>query len=191
MDRGLVNPATRRAVKLGLLLGLAHHPLCTEFQSDVVQLGRIHACSGCLATWPVFLVAVPLIAAARLQGMPALPLLAAGLAMGVPQLASYGWRRSRAERAAAKALGGLGLACVAIGVLAAGWPPAVLLAVLAAGLVTSIGLQVIRMRTILATCGACPFKRAWDVCPGFNAGVAATRRDGDGGPDIPASLLPP
>jgi hypothetical protein len=118
-----------------------------------------------------------------------LALLAAGFAMGIPQLASYGWRGSRLERAGVKALGGVGLAGVVVGALTAGWPLWALVPTLTAGLLASVGLQAVRMRSILATCDACPFRRDWDSCPGFNAGVAATRRDGEGGVDLPASLL--
>jgi hypothetical protein len=184
-----VTPLVRRSIRLGLLLGLAHHPLCTEFRDDVVRVGRLHVCSGCVATWPTFLVTLPLALAWHLQGTSALAMLAAGLALGVPHLASYGWRGSRLERAGVKALGGVGLAGVVVGALTAGWPLWVLVVLLAAGLVASVGLQAVRMRSILATCDACPFKRDWDSCPGFNAGVLATRRDGEVGPDLPASLL--
>jgi hypothetical protein len=182
---------TRQAIALGLRLGLAHHPLCTEFQTDFVPVGRLQVCSGCLATWPAFFATLPLALAWRLDGAAPLAMLAAGFAMGIPQLASYGWRGSRLQRAGVKALGGVGLAGVVVGAFTAGWPLWGLAAVLAVGLVACIALQWVRMRSILATCDACPFHRDWDSCPGFNAGVAATRRDGEGGPDLPRSLLPP
>lgn len=180
-----MTPLARRSVRLGLHLGLAHHPLCTEFRTDVVRLGRLHACSGCLATWPAFAVAFPLALLARLDGAPAWSLLAAGLVLGLPQMASYRWRLSRLERAAAKAVGGVGLALALAGALAAGWPAVALVAVLALGMLASLALQVVRFRSILATCDACPFKRDWETCPGFDgAPVTAVAPQ-----TVPVSLL--
>ena len=180
-----MTPLARRSVRLGLHLGLAHHPLCSEFRTDVVRLGRLHVCSGCLATWPVFLLALPLTLMARLDGASGWALLWAGLVLGLPQMASYRWRLSRLERAAAKAVGGVGLAMVVTGVLASGWPGVVLVAVLAAGMLASFGLQLIRLRSILATCDACPFKREWETCPGFTGAPPSTA-----GPQaVPVSLL--
>jgi hypothetical protein len=180
-----LTPQARRAVRVGLHLGLAHHPLCTEFRTDLVRFGRLHVCSGCLATWPVFVLAFPLGLLARLEGAPALALAAAGLALGLPQMATYRWRMSRLERAAAKAVGGVGLAMVLAGILTAGWPTVAVVAVLTAGVLASLGLQVIRLRSILATCDACPFRRDWDACPGFQPPAAPPE-----GPAVgPASLL--
>ena len=163
-----MTPLARRSVRLGLHLGLAHHPLCTEFRTDVVRIGRVHVCSGCLATWPAFALAFPFAVLALKDGAPALALLLAGLALGLPQMATYRWRMSRRERAAAKAVGGVGLAMVVAGALAAGWPVVALATVLAAGMLASLALQVVRLRSILATCDACPFKRDWEACPGFD-----------------------
>ena len=173
------------SIRLGLHLGLAHHPLCSRFRADVVHVGRAHLCSGCLATWPAFALVLPMALLARLQGAPAWALLAAGLVLGLPQMASYGWRRSRAERAAAKVVGGAGLALALTGLLGLGLPGPALLGVLIAGGAGSIALQGLRMRAILATCDACPFRRAWDRCPGFQAGMPPTD------PTAPAPLLSP
>lgn len=182
-----MTPLARRSVRLGLHLGLSHHPLCSEFRSDVVRLGRVHVCSGCLATWPVFALVFPLALMARLDGASAWALLAAGLAVGLPQMATYRWRLSRLERAAAKAVGGAGLAMALTGVLAAGWPVVALVAVLAVGMLASLALQLLRLRSILATCDACPFRRDWATCPGFQ-GAPAVAMAPSVGPG-PASLL--
>ena len=180
-----MTPLARRAVRLGLHLGLAHHPLCTEFRTDVVRVGRLHVCSGCLATWPVFVLALPLALLARLDGAPGLALAAAGLVLGMPQMATYRWRMSRLERAAAKAVGGVGLAMALAGVLTVGWPLVAVVGVLTVGVLASLALQVVRLRSILATCDACPFKRDWDACPGFQPPVSPPE-----GPSVgPASLL--
>ncbi|HUR25079.1 MAG TPA: hypothetical protein VM327_03575 [Candidatus Thermoplasmatota archaeon] len=145
----------------------------------------MHVCSGCLATWPVFALAFPLTLAARLDGASGWGLLTAGLVLGLPQMATYSWRRSRLERAGAKAIGGAGLALAVTGVLAAGWPGLALVAVIALGMLASLALQVVRLRSILATCDACPFKRDWEACPGFTGAPPPTA-----GPQaVPVSLL--
>jgi hypothetical protein len=175
----------RDAVRIGLHLGLAHHPLCSEFRSDVVRVGRVHLCSGCLVAWPSFLLSLPFAILWRLDGAPAWPLLAVGLALGAPQLASYLRRGSRAERATAKALGGSGLALVFTGLLGLGWPGFWLVGALSVGGVASLALQAVRLRAMLATCDACPFRRQWESCPGFNAGTGAPSPGVDG----PVSLV--
>lgn len=180
-----MTPLTRRSVRLGLHLGLAHHPLCSEFRSDVVRLGRVHLCSGCLATWPAFAIAMPLALLARFDGAAPLGLVAAGLALGLPQMASYRWRLSRLERAAAKAVGGVGLAMALAGVVTAGWPMGAVVALLAAGALASVALQVVRLRAILATCDACPFRRDWEACPGFDGAP----KPAAGPRAVPVSLL--
>jgi hypothetical protein len=151
----------------------------------MVRVGRLHVCSGCLATWPAFLLAIPVALMVRMDGASAGALLSSGLVLGLPQMASYGWRLSRLERAAAKAVGGIGLALVVTGVLASGWPVLVLVAAVALGMLASLGLQAIRLRSILAVCDACPFKRDWETCPGFAAAPPPTA-----GPQaVPVSLL--
>ena len=35
-----------------------------------------------------------------------------------------------------------------------------------AGLATLMALQVARLRQVLATCDACPYRRDWEACPG-------------------------
>ena len=42
----------------------------SPFQPTVVLLGGLPVCAGCLATWPAFLLALPLAVQARLDGAP-------------------------------------------------------------------------------------------------------------------------
>ena len=174
-----------RPVRAGFLLAIAHHPVCTRFRHDVVRLGGLPVCAGCLATWPSFLVALPLAIQARLDGAPALALLAVGVALAVPQMTAYARpRQSRAQRAAAKVLGGAALAVALAAVLTSGWPLWAAVTAIGAGVLATAALQAVRLRGMLAACDACPYRRDWEACPGFaGAGPAL--------PGAPTSLLEP
>lgn len=157
----------RREASVAVRLLLEHHPLCSWFAGDRVQVGPLRVCSGCLAAVPAaalgFVVALRVI----VLGVPPLPLCAGALVLGLPQLTTYLHRGPRAWRFTAKALGGLGLGGVAMSALLlpvpVGW-----IAGGAAGLVLAfVGLQAARVRSILRTCDACPYARDWDRCPGF------------------------
>ncbi len=146
-------------------LALRHHPLCDRFDAD--RFGPI--CSGCAVFWPAFFVAGPAAASLWLQGTSAWVLLAVGVVVGLPQLPGLRWRFSRPTRAVIKGLGGLavGAALFAVIVLPVSWW-------LRGGLLACMGLAfvailAIRMRSILATCNACVWKRDWGRCPGFGA----------------------
>jgi hypothetical protein len=167
-------------VALALRLAAAHHPLCTAFRSDVVRLGRLHVCGGCLATWPAFIAALPLAWLARTQGVPAWPLAAAGLALGLPHLASYAVRAPVPVRRAAKAVGGAGLALLVVGAATSGTGLPGLVALVLAGCAASLALQAVRLRAMLRTCAACPHRRDWGSCPGMD--VTGLARPLPGGP---------
>lgn len=177
-----------RPVRAGLLLAVAHHPVCTSFRHDVVRLGGLPVCAGCLATWPAFLLALPLAAQARLDGAPALALLAVGFTLAVPQMTAYlrrpGPGRSRGGRAVAKVLGGAGLGVALAAVLTSGWPLWAAAAAIGAGVLATAALQAVRFRRLLATCDACPYRRDWEACPGV-AGAGPSL------PGAPRSLLDP
>lgn len=156
----------RANVNVALRLALAHHPLCHWFQADRIQVGRIAVCSGCLATWPAFLILAPV--ALRLPVAPAL-LAATGILLATPQMASYIRRAGRAWRFTAKLLGGVGLALLVAGILRTPVPWSWRLGALAVVVVGFAVLQAIRLRSMLGTCDACPYRRDWESCPGFRA----------------------
>jgi hypothetical protein len=171
-------------VRTGLLLSMAHHPLCTRFRHDVVRLAGLPVCSGCLATWPVFLLLLPVAVQARLHGAPALALLAVGVVLALPQVTAYRrrGRRSTSARTSAKVLGGAGLAAALAGALTAGWPLFAVVAAIGTGVLATAALQAVRLRGMLATCDACPYRRDWEACPGMvGAGPVL--------PEGPTSLL--
>jgi hypothetical protein len=159
---------TRQGIDVGLRLALSHHPLCARFESDVAKLGSLQVCSGCLASWP----AVPLGVAAGVwvvvEGAPGWAVAASALALGLPQVMTYLHRGDRMFRALAKILGGFGLGAFVVGLVTSGASATVVLAVIAAFSVAFLGLQALRMKKILDTCDACPWRRQWAQCPGFN-----------------------
>ena len=153
-------------VTVALRLALAHHPLCHWFQADRIQVGRIDVCSGCLATWPAFFLLVPFA-----LGFPVAPavLAATGILLAAPQMASYVRRAGRAGRFAAKLAGGAGLALLVADILRTPVPWTWRFAALGAVVAGFALLQAIRLRNLLRTCDACPYRRDWESCPGFRA----------------------
>lgn len=163
-----MRPDTRAAIRTGVRLALAHHPLCGYFAHDTLPAGPLRVCSGCAAAAPAFLLALaPALAAARAWG--ALPALALGLALGLPHLAGYLRRRGRVARFAAKAVGGAGLALVMAAILLAPWALVAKASLLALMALAFVALQLARMRQMLRTCRACPWAARWAQCPGFAA----------------------
>lgn len=92
---------------------------------------------------------------------------AAGLVLGVPHVWTLLARPTRAARTAAKSLGGFGLALATVGGLLPLSLPAQMAVTLLA-LPPLAAMVTLRVRRILRTCDACPWRRDWAHCPGFN-----------------------
>ena len=157
---------TRQGLRLGGLLALAHHPLCAPFGGDVLRVGTIRLCVGCLATWPLFLVTL---VAIPLSGWWTSPpeMLALGLLLGLPQAIVAARGSPRLWSIAAKAVGAPGLALVVLAILlfpGPAWQRLLLASVGTLGLGLLLGL---RLRRMLARCGACVWRRRWADCPGM------------------------
>ena len=146
---------------------LQHHPLCKEFAADRIRVAGIAVCSGCLAAAPAALAGLVFGVLAVVRGAPVWAVLAAGATLGLPQLTTYLHRGGRAWRFAVKVLGGLGLGAVLASALALPVHDAWLIGGAFVVAVAFSALQALRVRSILATCDACPYARDWDACPGF------------------------
>lgn len=167
-------------VRVAFRLALAHHPLCSWFRDD--RIGPV--CSGCALFWPAFFAATPAVLVALVRGTDTLAMLGAAIVLGLPQLLTARWRFGRTARGAIKLLGGVAVA-IAIPTL---WFLPFSLGIriaLNAAMVAAFGLLiVVRMRSILRTCDACPWQRDWERCPGFRvhgggAHEEAGKPDGD------------
>ena len=152
------------AARLAGRLSRAHHPHCSYFERDVATRWRL--CVGCLVMWPLFLTTVIGIYP-WLPDAEAGPLLAFGLAMGVPQVFTSFARRADWFRHGAKAVGGVGLGLAFWGWFLLPLPLAPKLWIFAAGLVGMAGLAGLRLRKIIVTCRACPYRMDWETCPGM------------------------
>lgn len=156
-----------RQAHVAVELALAHHPLCHYFSSDVARWRNLRFCLGCVAAIPAFVVGLVAAWAGIAAGFPAATACMIGLSLGVPQAVSYFRRRGRSARVATKIVGGLGLGFLVSGLLLL---PASALVIFLAFAVLSLaflGFQLLRLRKILATCRACPWKMDWENCPGF------------------------
>lgn len=158
----------REGIRLGLRLATAHHPLCTWFKDDRYHWGRIQVCRGCAAAIPTFVLGL-IIAVAALLHEPAFALHVGGIGLlfGIPHGTTYLHRFPPAYRATAKLTGGLGLGLLITTLLLAPIPPWQRIFLLAGFGVCFLVLQGVRMKKILATCDACPWRRDWARCPGF------------------------
>lgn len=166
--------------RVAIRLLLEHHPLCSEFAGDRVRVGRMAVCSGCLAAAPAALVGLAAALVVILRGAAPLAVLVTGLVLGLPQATTYLHRGGRAWRAAVKALGGLGIGLLAGSAL---FLPRAWVALGSVLLLAAFaGLQAVRVKAILRTCDACPYRRDWASCPGFQAHASAMP---------PAPALPP
>lgn len=152
---------------MALRLALAHHPLCSWFHADTHAIVGVRVCSGCAWAFPGMLAGLVAALSLGLHWEP-VALAGAGLTLGLPQLTTYVYRGNPAYRHFAKAIGGVGLG----GLTAAlPWIPLDLAWKIGGGLVLGlvfVGLQLLRVRSMLATCRKCPWAMNWEVCPGFN-----------------------
>ena len=160
-----MDPATRAQLVVGARVALAHHPLCSYFEHDVIRIGRARVCSGCALALPALLLGV--LAAWLARGLDPFALGAIGLACGAPQLLSYGARRGRLARGATKLVGGFGLGLFLVALWLLPLPLAWRVAGAALLGLSFVALQLVRMRAIWRTCQACPWRARWDECPGF------------------------
>lgn len=153
--------------RVAVRLLLQHHPLCGYFADDRLKVAGVAVCSGCLAAVPASMVGLVGGIAWILHGAPSVAVLAGGLVLGLPQLTTYLHRGRRPWRFAVKLLGGLGIGAVVASAPFLPWPRAWVLAGFVALGLAFVALQAVRVRSILATCDACPYHRDWDACPGF------------------------
>lgn len=177
----------RSHLLVALRLSLAHHPLCHHFSSD--RFGPV--CSGCALFVPAFATTMPIAVAALLAGADSTAMFLAGAVLGLPQLAGMRLRWGRPARAAVKLLGGVGVATANVGLVMLPVPLPVKLALLALELAAFAGILALRMRSILATCHACPWRRDWEACPGFVPGARREPPVHARLPDTQRAVLPP
>lgn len=158
----------REGIRLGLRLATAHHPLCSWFKDDRYRVGPVRLCRGCTAAAPMFALGF-FVALLSIFHEPTIVFHVGGfgLLLGIPHGTTYLHRFPSAYRAMAKLTGGFGLGLLITVLLLAPiplWQQGVLLGGLGASFLV---LQGLRMKKILATCDACPWRRDWARCPGF------------------------
>lgn len=159
-----MDASTRRAIRTAGRIVLAHHPSCSTFSSDMVIRGRV--CAGCAWTWPIFLGALAVLVVLHPR-IDAWALLAGGIALGTPQVATIFVKTSTMARRAAKALGGLGLACAVWGTYQLPVPAGAKLGIVLAGLAAFGVLLGFRMARLMQVCRACPYRMDWENCAGM------------------------
>jgi len=147
---------------------LSHHPHCKYYDKDVLHIGKLKLCWGCIVTYPTMIIALVLITAfGWYREFAWWQFFIAGIVFGSFELISL-WRKGRGLRhRTIKFFLGLGLAFMTVGVFTI---PIHLIfrsiiylyLYMAAGLLGS--LRIIAMER---KCKKCPWKGNWYRCPGF------------------------
>ncbi len=100
----------------------SHHPDTPAYAQDVYRIAGMQLCIGCFTTFPLFLLATPILAATGLPGPRWAPIVA-GLALASLQaISAAGLARHRATKIAVKTALGVGLALAVVGLRDAPWP---------------------------------------------------------------------
>ena len=146
----------------------AHHPLCTSFSHDLLQIRGWKLCLGCAISYPL--------AIAVLIGSLWYPygdwgwyeLAIWGIPLGLVQLTStVGLTKWRSLKIVVKIILGIGIGLSTLAILKLPFPfPMRMLALIFCAQLASIPAGL-RSRNIRKKCEECPYKARWDCCPGY------------------------
>lgn len=147
---------------------LSHHPLCTTFSEDLLQIKGWKLCLGCAITYPVAIFVI--------LGSLWFPygnwdwelLATTGIPLGLLQiLSTFGLTKKRALKIFVKITLGLGIGLTALSILKIPLPfPIRMLIFIAATQIASIPAGL-RARNIKKKCEECAYNAEWGSCPGY------------------------
>ena len=168
-----------RSIKFTLPHVLSHHPHCRYYDKDVLHLGKLKICWGCIVTYPVMILTMFMIIFMDLTSeFSWWQFIIAGIVFGSFEFISL-WRKGRGLRhRIIKFLLGIGLASVIIGVFVIpihiGWKILIFIHLyLLAGFFGSF-----RIRAMEKKCKKCSWKGNWYRCPGFEEMNSRLEREG-------------
>jgi len=173
LDPALARKIDRLARRAHAFHRFAHHPLCGAYRGEVVALGRLRLCKGCL------LAGLGL--ALGLGGALAVPPLSLGAAAGLALLdAAWAWAlaRLRPGKALSRFLPGLLLGFAFAAALRTGRPWGLALAA-GVALVPVLFIRAYRRRgPFRAPCATCPERSLGTACSGYAAQARRERAFG-------------
>ncbi|MFW3146688.1 MAG: hypothetical protein ACMUIE_07755 [Thermoplasmatota archaeon] len=147
---------------------LSHHPHCTKYRRDVLNIGRLKLCWGCIVTYPVAIAVVILILHfGTYKDYPWYLFILMGVAFGSFEFISL-WRKGTGLRhRMIKIFLGIGIALVTVGIFMI--PVHILLRLyfLFAGYTAAGAAMSLRLRGMEKKCKRCEWKGNWYQCPGF------------------------
>ncbi|MDC0161313.1 hypothetical protein OAI71_00430 [Marine Group III euryarchaeote] len=147
---------------------LSHHPLCSSFTEDLIQVKGWKICLGCAIAYPLAILVI--ICSIWLPyGNWGWEFLAmTGIPLGLLQLMStIGLTKKRSLKIFIKILLGVGLGLTALFILKIPLPfPIRMLIFIAAAQLASIPAGL-RSKNIKKKCEKCPYNAEWGSCPGY------------------------
>ncbi|MEM3341470.1 MAG: hypothetical protein QW728_02130 [Thermoplasmata archaeon] len=147
---------------------LSHHPLCSEFDTDVLIIGRIKLCTGCFISYPI---AAGLILLKKLAGFPDVEwyvFFTAGAMLGILNLLSTaGYTNTRTTKVFIKVALGIGLGWTFLGIIYAPLTTLLKAAVFIFATLAIFGLSLMRYFSIRRVCRRCRWKGDYKVCEGM------------------------
>ncbi len=147
---------------------LSHHPLCSTFKQDLLQVRGWKLCLGCAISYPL--------AISIMIGSLWYPygdwewyeLAIWGIPLGLVQLTStIGLTKWRSLKIVVKIILGIGIGLTVLAVLKLPFPlPIRTLVLISCAQLASIP-AALRSKNIKKKCEECPYEARWDCCPGY------------------------
>ena len=177
MSRGLAARLDRISRRAHLFHRFAHHPLCVAYAGEVVRLGSVRVCKGCLLTSAGIALGVPLaLVSAPALGLRGSALLGTAVSLACAAIPLFGWQTP--PKLLTRMLYAVGLVFTPVAALVASREDrgAAMLIGLAAIAMTVVRVARYRARgPNRAPCTTCAEKSEVRVCPGLRPIVARER----------------
>ena len=147
---------------------LSHHPLCTSFTEDLLQIRGWKLCLGCAISYPLAIIVI--------IGSIWLPygnwdwklLAMTGIPLGLLQLLStIGLTKKRILKIIIKIILGIGLGLTALFILKIPLPFPIRMLIFIVGAQLASIPAGLRSRNIKKKCEECPYNAEWGSCPGY------------------------
>jgi len=154
---------------LGPLL-LSHHPICDEFNSHFIKVGKIKLCVGCFIGYPTVIIGIILLGAFKLPALlgSELVLMIAFILMSTFILTPLNLTRLLSVKILQKILIGLGSCFLFYYIWMLPNPFLInfVLFLISFGALSAL-LNLYHFLGIHSTCKKCSFAGEWENCPGF------------------------
>ncbi|MGA1792855.1 MAG: hypothetical protein ACMUHM_02795 [Thermoplasmatota archaeon] len=158
---------------------LSHHPHCRWYEKDVLRIGRLKFCWGCIVTYPAMIAALAVILAFGLQDeFEWWQFVIAGGVFGSFEFISL-WRKGRGIRhRTIKFFLGLGLAFMLVGIFSIPIHIALRVLLLIHLYLLASLFASLRIFAMEKKCKRCSWMGNWNRCPGFEEMNSRLEKEG-------------